>query len=273
MVMASEFFNFLHVKMPYPQIFIPDGKSDYLSFYEKMLASKQASYVHEMVDPFIADFLTVYTWARQSLQKQYPDWAEAFGEDVLESIILGEIVEQDGETRVKTPDHRLVSLDFASSGQKEIVPVFKMLAFMMWLEASSTPDQMTPFYLEEPETHLFPESQVKVAELVAQVFNKTRRSQILMTTHSPYVAASLNNLLYAGQLAEAHADKKEQISAIVPESRWIKQDEFSAYRFEGGKTENAIDGETGMLLAEVIDQASDRVGRAFEQLIELDNKG
>ena len=147
------------------------------------------------------------------------------------------------------------------------------LAFMMWLEASSTPDQMTPFYLEEPETHLFPESQVKVAELVAQVFNKTKRSQILMTTHSPYVAASLNNLLYADQLATAHADMKEQISAIITESKWLKQDEFSAYRFEGGKAENAIDGETGMLLAAVIDQASDRVGRTFEQLIELDNRG
>jgi ABC-type multidrug transport system ATPase subunit len=132
---------------------------------------------------------------------------------------------------------------------------------------------MTPFYLEEPETHLFPESQVKVAELVVQVLNKTKRSQILMTTHSPYVAASLNNLLYAGQLATAHTDRKEQIDAIIPKSKWLKQDEFSAYRFEDGTALNAIDCETGMLQAEVIDQASDQVGRAFERLIELDNRG
>lgn len=273
MVMASEFLDDFKVPMPSPQVFLPDGKSDYLWFYEKMLALQQASYVHEMVDPFIADFLTVYTWARQSLQKQYPDWTEAFGDDVLESIILGRIEEKEGETFVKSKDNRLVPLSFASSGQKEMIPVFKMLAFVMWLEASSTPDQMTPFYLEEPETHLFPESQVKVAELVAQVLNKTKRSQILMTTHSPYVAASLNNLLYADQLATAHADKTEQINAIISRSKWLKQDEFSAYRFEDGKALNAIDCETGMLLAEVIDQASDRVGRAFEQLIELDNRG
>lgn len=273
MVMASVFLDDFKVPMPSPQVFIPDGKSDYLWFYEKMLALQQASYVHEMVDPFIADFLTVYTWARQSLQKQYPDWTEALGDEVLESIIHGKIVEQDGEIFVKTEDSRLVPLSFASSGQKEMIPVFKMLAFMMWLEASSTPDQMTPFYLEEPETHLFPESQVKVAELVVQVLNKTKRSQILMTTHSPYVAASLNNLLYAGQLATAHTDRKEQIDAIIPKSKWLKQDEFSAYRFEDGTALNAIDCETGMLQAEVIDQASDQVGRAFERLIELDNRG
>jgi predicted ATPase len=273
MVMASVFLDDFTVPMPSPQVFIPDGKSDYLWFYEKMLALQQASYVHEMVDPFIADFLTVYTWARQSLQKQYPDWTEALGEDVLESIIHGKIVEQEGETFVKTEDSRLVPLSFASSGQKEMIPVFKMLAFVMWLEASSTPDQMTPFYLEEPETHLFPESQVKVAELVAQVLNKTKRNQILMTTHSPYIAASLNNLLYAGQLAEAHADKKEQISAIVPESRWLKRADFAAYLFEGGTARHAFDPETGLLCADVIDQVSNQVGSTFEALLDLDSRG
>lgn len=272
MVMASEFFNFLQVKMPYPQIFVPDGKGDYLSYYESTLTVQQP-FAYNLADPFLADFSTVYRWARKVLSEQYPDWKEDLGKDVLKSIIRGELVEMDGETHVKTEDGRLVSLRFSSSGQKEMVPVFKMLAFLMWLEASSTPDQITPFYLEEPETHLFPESQVKVAELVAQVLNKTKRNQILMTTHSPYVAASLNNLLYAGQLATAHTSLIKEISAIIPESKWLRQDEFTAYRFEGGEAKNAIDSETGMLLAEVIDQASDRVGQAFEQLIELDNRG
>jgi predicted ATPase len=273
MVMASVFLEDFKVPMPSPQVFLPDGKSDYLWFYEKMLALQQASYVHEMADPFIADFLTVYTWARQSLQKQYPDWAEAFGDDVLESIILGKIEEKEGETFVKSKDDRLVPLSFASSGQKEMIPVFKMLAFVMRLEASSTPDQMTPFYLEEPETHLFPESQVKVAELVARVLNKTKRSQILMTTHSPYVAASLNNLLYAGQLAEIFVEKRKQVGKIVAEGQWLKRADFAAYRFEGGTARVAVDPETGLFCADVIDQVSNQVGSTFEALLDLDSRG
>jgi len=267
------FQQLFKAEIPYPQIFIPDGKSDYLWFYEKMLALQQASYVHEMADPFIADFLTVYTWARQSLQKQYPDWAEAFGDDVLESIILGKIEEKEGETFVKSKDDRLVPLSFASSGQKEMIPVFKMLAFVMWLEASSTPDQMIPFYLEEPETHLFPESQVKVAELVAQVLNKTLRSQILMTTHSPYVAASLNNLLYAGQLAEISVEKRNRVGKIVAEGHWLKRPDFAAYRLEGGTAHVAVDPETGLFCADVIDQVSNQVGSTFEALLDLDSRG
>jgi len=92
-----------------------------------------------------------------------------------------------------------------------------------------------------------------------------------MTTHSPYIAASLNNLLYADQFA--YTGKKEQIRAIIPEDKWLQQDSFSAYRFADGTVEHTMDAETGMLCAEIIDQASDRVGRPFEQLIELDCKG
>jgi len=259
------------VPMPTPQIFIPDGRSDYLRFVEKVTLIQQSQYVQDLIDPFMADFLSVYTWARDSLGKALSDWTEVFDLDSITSIFRGRPVEKDGETHILMDDGRLVPLSFASSGQKEMIPVFKMLAFLLVTAKSSTGHQVFPLYIEEPETHLFPESQVKASEEITKKFNQVLLSQIVVTTHSPYVATALNNLLYAGQLGKSSSGR-EYVKEIMPEPYWLNSEEFSAFRFDGGCVQDAIDPETGLIQADIIDSASNEIGGVFDRLLELDDR-
>ena len=55
------------------------------------------------------------------------------------------------------------------------------------------------FIIEEPESHLFPETQKKIMQFIAAV--KNNGNEILVTTHSPYILGELNNLLYANNIS------------------------------------------------------------------------
>ena len=75
--------------------------------------------------------------------------------------------------------------------------------------------------LEEPEAHLYPDSQKFMAEALATFAHAG--SQVIVTTHSPYILGEFNKLLYA---VEMHL-LDGQHDAIVPsceflDSSWTK---------------------------------------------------
>jgi predicted ATPase len=50
--------------------------------------------------------------------------------------------------------------------------------------------------VEEPEAYLFPVAQKQIIDLIALLANQNE-NQVIVTTHSPYILSSFNNLLYA----------------------------------------------------------------------------
>mgnify|MGYP006206212493 CR=1 FL=1 len=48
--------------------------------------------------------------------------------------------------------------------------------------------------IEEPEAHLFPVAQKHLIELLAIMVNRNEDNQLIITTHSPYILSSFNNL-------------------------------------------------------------------------------
>ena len=54
---------------------------------------------------------------------------------------------------------------------------------------------------EEPEAHLYPETQSDIVELIGLLAN-LYHNQIIKTTHRPYILSAFNNLLYAYQVAK-----------------------------------------------------------------------
>jgi len=68
--------------------------------------------------------------------------------------------------------------------------------------------------VEEPELSLFPESQNSIIRLLCKVNNSTTDNMLLLTSHSPYTLAILNNLVLLIILAVASTD--------VPK-RWIEK--------------------------------------------------
>ena len=63
-----------------------------------------------------------------------------------------------------------------------------MLTFEMFL----THKKLTPYFIEEPEAHLFPEAQCEVMNLIS-LLSHNFDSQFFITTHSPYLLTILNN--------------------------------------------------------------------------------
>ena len=52
-------------------------------------------------------------------------------------------------------------------------------------------------FLEEPEAHLFPSTQKDIMYDLVKILNRNKWSSIFITTHSPYILSSLNNLIAA----------------------------------------------------------------------------
>ena len=138
-----------------------------------------------------------------------------------------------------------------------------------------TPDQGPhTVYVEEPEAHLFPESQRAMAQLMTSVYQESVFSlQYVITTHSPYLLASFNNLVYAHQLAETLRDQPATLKAlykIVPKNQQLALADVRVYGFENGRVKSLIDEELGLLSADLLDSASDVTGEQFGALMALD---
>lgn len=89
-----------------------------------------------------------------------------------------------GKTKTRISD--------ASSGQQDIIwPL--LLAF-----ASIIQQKQVFFIIEEPEAHLYPETQARFLEVLALMAKAHPNNCIIITTHSPYIMEACNNLIQAG---------------------------------------------------------------------------
>lgn len=148
-----------------------------------------------------------------------------------------------------------IKVNFASSGQQETVWALNLLFYYL-LEGKHS-----CIILEEPEAHLYPDSQKYMAEALATFAHA--RSQVIITTHSPYILGEFNNLLYA---AEIHlAD--EQRDAIVPSCEVLDASWTKAVHVINGQV---VDGmEDGLIDNSLIDGASDTINNENDALMEL----
>lgn len=124
-------------------------------------------------------------------------------------------------------------------------------------------------YIEEPEQNLFPKSQ---AELVKNVIKKIKEasvksnafSAVMMTTHSPYVLTTLNQLLAA---SKAYEVDPQQTMLVMDEAYILPGSCYSAYRInDEGELENLIDAETGLIMGEYLDSISEEVDEVMYRL-------
>ena len=100
----------------------------------------------------------------------------------------------DGEERLYLDDRKYVKINLSSSGQQEIVWVFNLMFYYL-LE-----DRKVFLILEEPESHLYPDSQRIVGEMLGLFLNEGNSE--LITTHSPYMLGTFNYMLLANQIAK-----------------------------------------------------------------------
>jgi hypothetical protein len=187
-------------------------------------------------------------------------------DEMRKKILKGTIVNKKGVLSFVTENELTLSLGHLSSGTQEALP---LLAALRW--ALST-GRSRPVFAEEPEVHLFPSAQMDLVRVFSWLSNiGPGNSCWVITTHSPYILTSFNDLIKAGQVAEGSPTRASDVDKIVPRQFWVKPKSFAAYAFDGkdGILRPIMDEETGLIDGDVLDSISSTIGQQFEQLLEI----
>lgn len=157
-----------------------------------------------------------------------------------------------------------IPVNYASSGQQELLWLYNQLYVLLLREEAAF------VIIEEPEAHLYPTLQKEVIEYIVQ-FANLNHSQILVTTHSPYVLTTANVLHYAGRLG---AEIPAQVNRVIRKDRWIAPDGFTAWKLSnnGGITqsESLLSEDIQELKTSLIDDVSDSIGESYTKLFYLE---
>lgn len=176
---------------------------------------------------------------------------------LVDEILKGNYVFANGEERLVLKSNRYVKINYTSSGQQETVWIFNILLYQL------INDTKTFIILEEPEAHLYPDAQKKITELLALFL--TNGNSILITTHSPYILGTINNLIFAKELSKKA--NETEVQHIIDKCKQV--DNCSAYFVENGTTRSCVNEDDSLIQNEVIDGASQVINDDFNALFNL----
>jgi len=214
------------------------------------------------IDRIMLEFGSFYEFARNTIIQA--DWYPVFKDW---EILVGGPSYEGGLVSISHKDGRIIPINFASSGQQELLPLLMIFALLHREEGS-----FKRFVgVEEPEAHVFPTTQQRIVESCSSIYNRSNKNlQFVITTHSPYILTSFNNLMQAGHLDKQGKVDKTKLNKIVSKELWLDPDNVGAYLFENGTCRSIIDPNRGGLIqAEEIDTVSEKIANQFEQLMDL----
>lgn len=165
-----------------------------------------------------------------------------------------------GEKIILDDEGHYIFLQNASSGQQESIRILQDL-FLILLNKESVFR-----VIEEPEAHLYPLSQKKLIELIALVLTETR-SEIMVTTHSPYVLSIFNNLLFASKIEhkDFYLDSKDfKAYTLLSREQAVANDNKSFI--------SILNEETGLIAENFLDDISIELGDEFDMMFETYKK-
>ena len=129
--------------------------------------------------------------------------------------------------------------------------------------------QYTSIYLEEPEENLFPSTQYELIKWITQQINSNHYHDIVISTHSPYILSSFNNLIQAYDSLYTNKDNAEIIKQIIGTDAYIPFENISVYAIKDGRTSDIKDKEVRLISQTELDAVSDTISTDFSYLLEL----
>ena len=184
---------------------------------------------------------------------------------IKSEILEGEYLYDNGSEFIKLKNGDLIPVNYASSGQQEVLWILNLL--QLWMLRSG--DKNIFLVIEEPEAHLFPDTQKRVVQFISK-FANNNNNQVLITTHSPYILTSINNLLYAEKVGKK---KPKEVRQIIPQNSWLDIGKTAAYLVGGSKEylSDIIDKESSLISAEQIDTVSNIINSEYEKIYNLED--
>ena len=185
-------------------------------------------------------------------KKLIPDFIE-----LVKKILKGKYIFRNGEEFLVSEDDNSVytKMSFASSGQQEIVWICNIMFFYLFHKIAVF------LILEEPEAHLYPDSQKNISDLISLFVYAGNK--VLITTHSPYILGEFNNLLFANEIKNS----SEKVKSLLKNTRPLPYENSQAFYISNGiKNEGT---EEHLIRNELIDGAADDINELNDKLMEL----
>lgn len=251
------------------QLFIPAGRSFFTSVGKALVAFEHSG----ILDPITLEFGRRFSALRERQSRRAPNSGmetTSLARMLFSDILGGHLKTEGGKEYIQTGDGRLIPFSALSSGQQELLPLAVAIQAIL---PSMTPRaigvmlQRRAIYIEEPEAHLFPRAQNKLVEILATLVAKRRNTNMLLTTHSPYVLAKFNNLIKAGALGRKESAK--QVNGVIPEMSWLRPKSVNAFAIIDGKLTGIMD-ESGLIAADYLDEVSGDIAKEFSQLLAIE---
>ena len=196
------------------------------------------------------------TFSTQNFHNIFDEKAEAESDSINKPMMefllkkISSILKSEYETIGDISESRLFShptgenaafLERASTGQQNLIRILQDM-FMNVLY-----NEVIFRVIEEPEAHLHPIAQKHLMHIIALMRNHID-SQIVITTHSPYLLAVLKNLLTAGQLSDKEPEAVAELAALTPKFCWLNPDDVEVYHLKDGISHAMVQPEAEPIL-------------------------
>jgi len=254
-------------------LFIPAGRSllailsDQLQYIEpRRLDFLMKTFVNKinLLRPMFSQSIAELIKNRMVLTQSEIDFSRVrYAEKIINQILRGKYkFDRDGEKLYINNTQKYIKLSLASSGQQESLWIL-LLLFIAILE-----QQNVFVVIEEPEAHLFPEAQKEISALIALLSNM-KQSQVIITTHSPYILASVNNLILAHKIGMKFPEK---VTPKINKHLWIDRNKVYAAMIRSGIVSEIMDKDFDIIQQEQIDSVSRIINEEFDYLYQYDTE-
>lgn len=154
-----------------------------------------------------------------------------------------------------------VDLLESASGLQSVIPILLLVEYSKTLKDKYNFN----FVVEEPELNLYPKAQHELIKYLVKncLFD---RKNLILTTHSPFVLASINNLLLAFDKGKT---KPKEVNKIIKKESWLDPKNFIAYELKNGKAKKIMNDKLGQINENMIDIVSDSFSDEFDKLLDL----
>ena len=129
---------------------------------------------------WIIDFGAKFEQARNSIKR------------ISIKFLDAEYSYEDNTDYIQLKNDIRIKLSEASSGLQSVIPL--LLVVLYNTEKGKGEDI---FVIEEPELNLYPSSQKDLIEFIIQRVNQAQNDKLIITTHSPYLLTTIDNLIQA----------------------------------------------------------------------------
>ena len=244
--------------------FFPSGRNFFIQLEKNIFPLLESG---TQIDYFLLSFGKYF-------QKYKEEFSKLQKEDkliarYLKKILKGEYkyLPKKNEERFYINGKNYIPVTQISSGQQETLPAL----IVLWGILRNKKDHFIIY--EEPESHIFPEDQKNLIELLILALNQRENNRIIISTHSPYTLTVINNFIQAKNSAEKNPEFSLEIEKIIPKYLWIDFKDVNAIELNIKKKPKIILSKKNQLIdTNIIDEISNVIGEEYEKLLEIEFK-